>query len=510
MATRVKKKTSSHPDNGAGPVARPLAAVVIAAGQGKRMHSERAKVLHEIGGRALIEHVLASVAPLQPDVTVAVIGHQAEQVRQLIGDRVGTALQEEQLGTGHAVLQAKQALQGFEGDVLVLCGDVPLLRTETLQYLVQAHRSTGARATVLSVRVEDPTGYGRIVRGPGKGQLRIVEDADANEDERLIDEINSGTYCFDATFLFRELSGLGRENAQREYYLTDLIAAASKKTAAMCLMLEDEDEALGINTRADLARAESILQDRLVGHWLDNGVTFLDPATALLSAGTIIGAETVIGPYVRLEGTTVIGANCVLDGSAHLRDTRVGDGALLRWGVVANGARIGKGAMVGPFAHLRPEADLGEQVHIGNFVEVKKSRIGARTKANHLSYIGDADVGEDSNLGAGLITCNYDGVSKHRTVIGDRVQIGSDTQLVAPVRVSDDSYIAAGSTITRDVEPGALAYNDKPQRARAGWVEGFRARSQSAKAAGAAATPPKPAESGAKSVATKKPARKKE
>lgn len=478
MATRTNKGTSARGVRATS--ALPLAAVVIAAGQGKRMHSQRAKVLHELGGRALIEHVLAALAPLRPDPLVVVVGHQADRVRQLLGDKVTTVLQKEQLGTGHAVLQAKAALRGFDGDVLVLCGDVPLLRTETLAELVLAHRESDAKATVLSVRVEDPSGYGRIVRDRGEGRLGIVEDADADAEQRQIDEINTGTYCFDAAFLFRSLSQLGRENAQREYYLTDLVEVASKRSAASCLMLEDEDEAMGINTRADLARAESILQDRLIAHWLDSGVTFLDPATALLSAGTIIGAETVIGPYVRLDGATVIGEGCVLEGSSHLRDTRVGDGVLLRWGVVADGASIGNGAKVGPFAHLRPQADLGEQVHIGNFVEVKKSRIGARTKANHLTYIGDAEVGEDSNLGAGLITCNYDGFDKHRTVIGDRVQIGSDTQLVAPVRVGNDSYIAAGSTITKDVEPGSLAYNDKPQRERPGWVAGFRKRSQAA------------------------------
>ncbi|MBI5503642.1 MAG: bifunctional UDP-N-acetylglucosamine diphosphorylase/glucosamine-1-phosphate N-acetyltransferase GlmU [Deltaproteobacteria bacterium] len=487
MAIRTSKDTASDDERAAEPL--PLAAVVIAAGQGKRMHSERAKVLHEIGGRALVEHVLAALAPLRPDPAVVVVGHQAERVRQLLGDKVTTVLQKDQLGTGHAVLQAKGALRGFDGDILVLCGDVPLLRAETLMELVEAHRSSDAKATVLSVRVEDPSGYGRIVRGAGEGQLRIVEDADASDEEQHIDEINTGTYCFDAAFLFRELSRLGRENAQREYYLTDLVEVASRRFAATCLMLEDEDEAMGINTRADLARAESVLQDRLIAHWLESGVTFLDPATAFLSAGTIIGAETVIGPYVRLDGTTVIGKGCVFEGASHLRDTRVGDGALLRWGVVADSARIGSEAKIGPFAHLRPEADLGEQVHIGNFVEVKKSRVGARTKANHLAYIGDADVGKDSNLGAGLITCNYDGLDKHRTVIGDRVQIGSDTQLVAPVRLGDDSYIAAGSTITKDVEPGSLAYNDKPQRTRAGWVAGFRARAQGAAKARSGAAP---------------------
>jgi len=336
---------------------------------------------------------------------------------------------------------------------------------------------------VLSAVVEDPTGYGRIVRGEHAGELRIVEEVDATDTERRLDEINTGTYCFDARFLSRQLRRLGRDNAQGEYYLTDLVEAASLEGAAACATLEDGEEGQGVNTRADLARLESLFQERMIGEAMEAGVTFLDPASAVLSARTVIGADTVIGPAVRLEGDVRIGSGCVLEGSTHLRNTVVGDGALLRWGVVADGARIGRGGRVGPFAHLRPEADLGEDVHIGNFVEVKKATIGARSKANHLAYIGDADVGKDANIGAGTITCNYDGVEKHRTLIGDRVQIGSDTQLVAPVSVGNDAYIAAGSTITRDVEAGALAFNDKPQRGRAGWVAVFRARKAALEAA---------------------------
>jgi bifunctional UDP-N-acetylglucosamine pyrophosphorylase/glucosamine-1-phosphate N-acetyltransferase len=486
-----RSAAKSLPPTSRGP-RRALAAVVLAAGQGKRMKSPRAKVLHGVAGTPLIGHVLAAIEPLGVSPVVVVVGHDADSVRAAVGDAT-IAVQQQQLGTGHAVAQAKKALQGFEGDVLVLCGDVPLLRTETIRELVKLHRRVGARATVLSAMVEDPSGYGRIVRGEQEGELRIVEDADASDDELEIHEINTGTYCFDARFLFQKLARLGRDNAQGEYYLTDLVEAASESGSAACVTLEDGDEGHGVNTRADLARIENLVQERLIQQAMEAGVTFLDPASAALSTRTVIGQDTVIGPNVRLEGSVTIGSRCTLEGSAHLRDTVVEDGALLRWGVVADGAHIGRGAKVGPFAHLRPEARLGEDVHIGNFVEVKKATIGARSKANHLAYVGDATVGVDVNIGAGTITCNYDGVSKHRTVIGDRVQIGSDTQLVAPVTVGADAYIAAGSTISKDVEKGSLAFNDKPQRGRGGWVAAFRARKAAEKKAAADAAKAKPA-----------------
>jgi bifunctional UDP-N-acetylglucosamine pyrophosphorylase/glucosamine-1-phosphate N-acetyltransferase len=471
------------------------------------MRSPRAKVLHEVAGCALVSHVLAAVEPLDVSPVVVVVGHDADAVRAAVAGQAQVAVQKEQLGTGHAVLQARKALAGFDGDVLVLCGDVPMLRTETIRELVRQHRRVGAKATVLAAVVEHPSGYGRIVRGDKDGQIRIVEDADASDEELHIDEINTGTYCFQAKFLFQRLARLGRDNAQGEYYLTDLVEAAALEDSAACVTLEDGDEGHGVNTRADLARIENLMQERLISAAMEDGVTFLDPASAMLSTRTVIGQDTVIGPCVRLEGDVKIGRDCVLAGSIHLRNTVVEDGALLRWGVVADEAHIGRAARVGPYAHLRPEAQLGEEVHIGNFVEVKKATIGARSKANHLAYIGDASVGRDANIGAGTITCNYDGFGKHRTVIGDRVQIGSDTQLVAPVTVGADSYIAAGSTISKDVEAGSLAFNDKPQRGRSGWVKAFRARAAASKAA-AAATKPKPKPKPKAAAAKKKPAAK--
>ncbi|TFH28805.1 MAG: bifunctional UDP-N-acetylglucosamine diphosphorylase/glucosamine-1-phosphate N-acetyltransferase GlmU [Myxococcales bacterium] len=455
---------------------RPLAVVVLAAGAGKRMRSRKAKVLHEVAGRTMLDHVLDAVDRLAPQRTVVVVGHCGDQVATKISGRGECVTQSEQLGTGHAVSQAKRELRGFVGDVLVLCGDVPLITSGTLRRLVATHRRRSAAATVLGMVLDDPTGYGRILV-EGREAVRIVEHPDATDEERLIDEVNTGTYCFDSGFLFRSLGRLGRDNAQGEYYLPDLLAVASRDGRAAKMTLEDAAEGLGVNSRADLANAEMVMQDRLLVYWMDRGVTFLDPATAYLSAAAKLGRDTVIGPNVRIEGATTIGEDCVFDGSSYLRDTRVESGVHVRWGVVTQDAQIGRGVRIGPYAHLRPEASLAPEVHIGNFVEVKKSRIGRGSKANHLAYIGDATVGENANIGAGTITCNYDGFNKYRTTIGDRVQIGSDTQLVAPVSLGDDCYVAAGSTITRNVEAGALVYNDKRQMVRTNWVADFRERS---------------------------------
>ena len=462
------------------PGQRALAAVVLAAGEGKRMRSATAKVLHPLAGRPLLEHVLGTAAVLGPQRTIVVVGRDAADVKHLVGDRAECVVQEQQLGSGHAALQARAALADFVGDLVLLCGDVPLLRASTLEALLARHRSSSSLATVLTMVVDDPTGYGRVL-AEGDGRVRIVEHRDANGAERAVREVNTGTYCFDAQFLFRALAELGNDNAQGEYYLTDVMEAASRSGAAAAVCVGDASEGAGINSRSDLAYAEGLLRRRLVERWQEQGVTFVDPATAYLSAGCTIGPDTIVGPNVRLEGATAIGEACTLEGNAYLQDTVVEKGARVRWGVVADRARIGAGAIVGPYAHLRPQADLGDDVHIGNFVEVKKSTIGKRSKANHLSYIGDSTIGEDVNVGAGTITCNYDGFAKHRTVIGDRVQIGSDTQLVAPVELGDDVYVAAGSTVTKDVEAGALVFNEKPQRTRGGWVESFRRRARKEK-----------------------------
>ncbi len=470
MAKNPKKSTKK----------RPLAAVILAAGEGTRMRSRKAKVLHEVAGKPLITHVIDTVAKLSPEHTIVVVGHQADRVRSHVGEHATCVVQKQQLGTAHAVLQAKKALSGFDGDVLVLSGDVPLMTTKTVRRLASLHRRTDALATVLGMLVDEPDGYGRVIN-EGPGRVRIVEHVDASPEERRIHEANTGTYLFDSKFLFSALGKLGTNNKQNEYYLTDVLAAASTNARARALTVEDESEGIGVNSRADLAQAEAMFQERLIVHWMERGVTFLDPATAYLGADVRIGRDTVIGPNVRLDGHTTIGAECVLDGMDYLSNTKVGDNVHLRWGVVASDARVGKGAILGPYAHLRPDADLGPDVHIGNFVEVKKSKIGAGSKANHLAYIGDTTIGKQSNIGAGTITCNYDGFSKHRTTIGDRVQIGSDTQLVAPVKLGNDVFVAAGSTVTTDVAAGSLVFNDKRQLVRGGWVAAFRKRAARSK-----------------------------
>jgi bifunctional UDP-N-acetylglucosamine pyrophosphorylase/glucosamine-1-phosphate N-acetyltransferase len=455
-----------------------LAVVVLAAGQGTRMKSAHAKVLHALGGRPLIRHVLEASGGLAAGRSVVVVGHQADAVRAACdGFEVRFVLQQEQRGTGHAVQVACDAeLAGLDGDVVILYGDVPLLQAATLERLVRRHREHGAVLSLLTTVVDRPHGYGRIVRDATGSLAAIVEERDASDEQRRIHEVNPGIYCTRASFLRDALRGLDTDNAQGELYLTDIVAAAVARGGPVLTEPVDPHEVAGINSRADLAALEAELRRALVERHMAAGVTFLDPATAYVEPAVVIGADTVIGPVVQLRGRTTIGRDCTIEGSAVLTDAVIGDRVHLRPMVVIAESRIDAGAVVGPFAQLRPGTHLHENVHIGNFVEVKKSEIGAGTKANHLAYLGDASIGRESNIGAGTITCNYDGFDKHRTEIGDRVQIGSDSQLVAPVRIGDDAYVATGTTVRHDVEPGALAFNPKPDQRRAGWVEGFRKR----------------------------------
>ncbi len=460
-----------------------LAAIVLAAGQGTRMRSAQAKVLHELGGRPLLRYPLAAVGELRPERIVVVVGHQAEVVRDVAGASglpgIQAVLQEEQCGTGHAVRCAMPALEGFEGDVLLLYGDVPLIRAGTLRRLVDAHREARADLTLLTVRCLDPTGYGRIVRD-GDGRVRgIVEERDATPDEKAITEINPGFYCVRAEILRPLLAALRDDNAQRELYLTDVVALAGRAGhQVITVETERPDEVAGVNTRAELADMEAKLRRETVERWMAAGVTFEDPATAYVGPDVEIGPDTIIGPNVTLRGRTRIGRECRLDGTAWLVDTTLADGVHVLFCCVLDGADVGPAARIGPFARLRPGTRLAEHVHIGNFVETKKAALGAGTKANHLTYLGDCEVGPESNIGAGTITCNYDGFEKHFTRIGARVQIGSDTQLVAPVAVADDAYVAAGTTVTKNVPAGALAVSREPLKVVEGWVERFRARNR--------------------------------
>jgi bifunctional UDP-N-acetylglucosamine pyrophosphorylase / glucosamine-1-phosphate N-acetyltransferase len=459
----------------------PVAAIVLAAGLGTRMRSARAKVLHELGGLPLLRYPLAAVGRLAPDRVVVVVGHQADEVREAAeGSGLGgvhAVLQEEQRGTGHAARCALPALDGFSGDVLILYGDVPRIRADTLRRLVEAHREQRADLSLLTVRQADPTGYGRIVRDPGGRVRGIVEERDTTADEKAITEVNPGFYCVRADVLRPLLAALRDDNAQHEFYLTDIVGlAAQAGHRTITLETERPDEVAGVNTRAELAEMETKLRAETVERWMAAGVTFEDPRTAYVGPEVEIGADTVIGPNVTLRGRTRVGRDCRLDGTSWLVDAVLADRVHLLFGCWVEQAEIGAEAVIGPFARLRPGTRLAERVHIGNFVETKKAAIGAGTKASHLTYLGDCEVGADSNVGAGTITCNYDGFEKHFTRIGARVQIGSDTQLVAPVAVGDDAYVAAGTTVTKDVPAGALALTRTPIRFVEGWVERFRAR----------------------------------
>lgn len=455
-----------------------LAIVILAAGKGTRMKSAKAKVVHPLGGRPLVCHVLETCKPLGAERTVVVVGHQAATVEEACqGYDARFALQAEQNGTGHAVRIARDAgLEGFEGDVVVLYGDVPLLTEASLRKLLDEHRKTGATVSLLTSFLDDAFGYGRIVRDPSGSVVRIVEQKDASPEEQEIREWNPGIYCVRSDFLFPALDRLDSNNAQGELYLTDIVAFAVEDGKSLATATVESHEVAGINSRADLAELEATLRAITVRKHMDAGVTFIDPSTVWIEANVEIGADTVIGPMVQLRGDTKIGSDCQIDGNAFLVDAEVADDVHLRSNVVLSECKVARRAIIGPFSHLRPGADLGQDVHVGNFVEVKKSTIGNGTKANHLAYIGDASIGVETNIGAGTITCNYDGFMKHRTTIGDRVQIGSDSQLVAPITIADDAYVATGTTVRHDVEAGALAFNPKPDKQRAGWVEPFRER----------------------------------
>jgi bifunctional UDP-N-acetylglucosamine pyrophosphorylase / glucosamine-1-phosphate N-acetyltransferase len=447
-----------------------LDVIILAAGQGTRMKSATIKILHRAAGRPIIDYVLDLAAEISPRPPIVVIGHQREAVQQAVGDRARFAVQEEQKGTGHAVLQAARMIDGSR-HVLILSGDVPLTRPETLRRLLDEHARSQNALTLLTMKLDDPAMYGRIVRDADGAVTRIVEAKDASEDELLIDEVNAGIYVFDGAHLFDNLRNLSTNNAQGEYYLTDLLGAlrdTGKRVGAV--IADDPIEALGVNSRADLASVEGEIQRRVVAKLMSEGVTFRNPATVVIDSTVTIGNDTVVYPFVTIEGKTAIGSRCVIEPGVHLVDVTVGDDVHLKTGTVAEDAIIANDAAVGPYAHLRPGSKLGRRVKVGNFVETKKAVFGEGAKASHLSYIGDAEVGADVNIGAGTITCNYDGVNKHKTVIEEGAFIGSDTQLVAPVRVGKGAYVGAGSTITKDVPDEALALSRTPQRIIEGWA----------------------------------------
>jgi bifunctional UDP-N-acetylglucosamine pyrophosphorylase/glucosamine-1-phosphate N-acetyltransferase len=455
----------------------PLHIVVLAAGKGTRMKSSLPKVLHRLAGLPLITHVLRIAARLEPASTLVVVGYEADEVRRAAvgADGVTFVLQEPQLGTGHALLQAEPALAGKTGTLLLLSGDVPLLQPETLLGLLAHHRSSGAVTTVLTTRLDQPCGYGRIVRAGGLIE-RIVEERDATPGERGIHEVNTGIYAFELAPLFEALRGLARENSQGEYYLPDLIAIHRQRGLPVETKLADDaTEVRGVNSRAELAELAAVVRRRRNEALMEAGVTLVDPATIFVDMDADVGPDTVLYPNVFLEGWTRVGARCQIHAGTRIVDSTVGEGTVVLDHCLIRASTIASNAVIGPFAHIRPESVVEEGAHVGNFVELKKTRLGRASKANHLTYLGDATVGERVNVGAGTITCNYDGTAKHRTTIEDGAFIGSDTQLIAPVRVGRGAYVAAGSSVTEDVPPGALAIARARQVNKDGWVQRKRA-----------------------------------
>lgn len=445
---------------------RPIDILILAAGLGTRMRSAMAKVLHRLDGRPLINHVCRTASSLGTGNIYIVVGHQADDVKKAVLDELDAAqthfvIQEKQLGTGDAVNAARPFLQENDSTLLVLSGDVPMIRAETLAGLIQHHRrhgERGAACTILSVRMDEPAGYGRIVRGADGEFVKIVEQKDASEEERRIDEINSGIYCFDTRKLFAALKLVRNNNSQSEYYLTDVPALMRDAGEEVAIFLHsDAREIEGVNNRAQLADLERILNRRTISRlMLEGGVSFIDPKHSYIGEDVIIGRDTIIYPNVAIEGKCEIGVGCTIRAGTRITNSRIGDGVEILDNCVIVASEVGGGCTVGPFAHLRGAARMDEGSRVGNFVELKKTRLGRGSKANHLSYLGDATIGENTNIGAGTITCNYDGTNKHETHIGSNVKIGSDTMLVAPVSVGDGASTGAGAVVTKDVDPNAV------------------------------------------------------
>jgi bifunctional UDP-N-acetylglucosamine pyrophosphorylase / glucosamine-1-phosphate N-acetyltransferase len=462
----------------------PIAAVVLAAGKGTRMKSDRAKVLHEVCGRPLAYFPIRAALSLDCAKVIAVVGHQAELVERVLsqlfpGAPLEFVVQKEQLGTGHAVMTAQAALEraGFSarGNVLLLCGDTPLVTAGTLQRLVLAKEEAQSPLAFVTARPADPTGYGRVVRGEEGLAQRIVEEKDASAAEKKIEEVSAGIYFADASFLFKALGRATRNNAQGEYYLTDIVSAAAAaaregRTGWPATIEASEEEVSGVNDRSQLARSAKLLRERRLESLMRDGVSVIDPAVTYVDEGVEVGPDTVLEPLASLRGKTRVGRGVTIGQGCVLVDMEVEDGARILPYSHLEASRIGKGATVGPFARLRPGAQVSEQAHVGNFVELKKTVLGKGSKANHLSYLGDAVIGEGVNVGAGTITCNYDGKTKSKTVIEDGAFIGSDTQLVAPVTVHKGAYVGSGTTVREDVPAGSLAVSAGKQRNIEGWV----------------------------------------
>jgi bifunctional UDP-N-acetylglucosamine pyrophosphorylase/glucosamine-1-phosphate N-acetyltransferase len=477
----MPKKTSS--DHNPKSTTTSFAIAILAAGKGTRLKSQLPKVLHQIGGKPLLAHVVAAASKVVPVKNIfAIIGHEADKVRAALGSTgIGFVVQREQRGTGHAMMEAGDALKGFE-HVLVLSGDVPLITEETIAGVRDFHIAGGAAMTILTAEPSDPTGYGRVFR-------RIEQGAETDEVERIVEqkalqgdqagrrEINSGIYAFTTAPLYAQIGKIGTDNAHGEYYLTDVAALLGKAgEKVLALRAKDSNEVLGVNTRVELASLDAQLRARKANQLMLAGTTIFRPETCDIDADVEVGTDSVIEPFVQLIGKTKIGANTRIRSYSVITNCEIGDKVLVRPGCIMEDSVVRNGAQLGPYSHLRPGSDIGENAHVGNFVETKKTRLGKGSQANHLTYLGDAEIGEGVNIGAGTITCNYDGVHKNTTTIADGAFIGSDTTLVAPVLVGQGAYVGAASCITEDVPDGALAVARARQANKEGWAEERRAK----------------------------------
>lgn len=446
-------------------------AVVLAAGQGTRMKSKLYKVLHPILERPMILYVLDALQAVSINQLITVVGHGAEKVKEVVGSQSEFVLQEEQLGTAHAVMQAENLLASKEGTTLVVCGDTPLISVDTFEKLFAHHEEKQAKATILTTKISNPTGYGRIIRNESGSVERIVEEKDANEQEKLVNEINTGTYCFDNKALFEALKQVDNDNAQNEYYLPDVIEILQKQGEIVsAYVTEDSDETIGINDRLALVEAGKIMKQRINKQHLLAGVTIVDPDNTYIGPEVVIERDAVIYPGTMITGKSYIGEDAIIGPNSEIIDSTIGNSSTVRQSTVKH-SKIGDNVDVGPYAHIRPETNIGNNVRIGNFVEIKKSNIGNHSKVPHLSYIGDTDMGERVNIGSGTITVNYDGKNKHKTIIGDDSFIGCNSNLVAPVTIEPGAYVAAGSTITKNVPGDALAIARAKQTNKEGYVE---------------------------------------
>ncbi|MDD5434684.1 MAG: bifunctional UDP-N-acetylglucosamine diphosphorylase/glucosamine-1-phosphate N-acetyltransferase GlmU [Nitrospira sp.] len=456
-----------------GNISDEIITIILGAGLGKRMKSRIAKVLHPVAGLPMILYPVNVAGELSSLKTIVVVGHQADRVKDVLSEKdVGIVHQAEQKGTADAVRLAMESVRDFTGLIVVLCGDVPLITSETIAGLIEAHKKAWASITVLTTEVNDPSGYGRIFRGADGSILKIVEDRDADEHIKGIREINTGIYVFNGGFLSKIISNINSANAQKEFYLTDSVEIGIRKgLKVVAHKTVNREDVMGINTRVELAIAERIMSSRINKRHMLNGVTFVNPETVYIEDKVVIGRDVTIYPGTVIQGNTVIGEGSIIYSNSRIKNSRIGCGVTIKDACVIDESKIGDNAQIGPFAHLRPGNVLEKNVRIGNYVELKKAVMGEGSKANHLTYLGDAEIGSGVNIGAGTITCNYDGYKKYKTTIGNDVFVGSDVQFIAPVNIGDSALIAAGSTVTKDVPPGALAISRVEQENREGYAE---------------------------------------